>query len=78
MRFLSFSFAVALTVALLVPGRGRGDDSAVREGTALLDEGDRLADQGNSPKPSSATNAPWKSSFPACARSRSSTRSSAT
>ncbi len=46
MRFLSFSFAVALTVALLVPGRGRGDDSAVREGTALLDEGDRLADEG--------------------------------
>jgi hypothetical protein len=46
MRLLSGSFALALTVVSLLPGNGRGDDSAVRQGTALLDEGDRLADQG--------------------------------
>src|ERR1700677_4950690 len=46
MRLLSGSFALALTVVSLLPGNGRGDDSVVRQGTALLDEGDRLADQG--------------------------------
>jgi hypothetical protein len=46
MRLLQVSLALALSIAALVPGSGRGDDSAVRQGTALLDEGDRLADQG--------------------------------
>jgi hypothetical protein len=46
MRFISISFILALTVAVLMPGRSHGDDSAVRQGTALLDEGDRLADEG--------------------------------
>ena len=46
MRLLQVSLALALSIAALVPGSGRGDDSAVRQGTALLDEGDRLADRG--------------------------------
>ena len=46
MRFLSVSLALALTIAVLVPGSGRGDDSSIHQGTALLEEGDRLADLG--------------------------------
>jgi len=46
---MRFPFALSLVVLaiLLVPGQGRGgDDGAIRQGTQLLAEGDRLADQG--------------------------------
>jgi len=48
MRFLSraVSCAWALTAIFFVAGLTRADDSAVRQGTKLLEEGDRLADQG--------------------------------
>ena len=46
MRLLVVCLLMALAVASLVPNRARSDDSAVRQGTDLLHEGDRLADLG--------------------------------
>jgi hypothetical protein len=48
MRFVSTTIgsALALTVMFLVCGHGMADDSAIRQGTRLLEEGDRLADKG--------------------------------
>lgn len=46
MRFFAASLAVVLPIFVLLPGRVRGDDAAIRQGTELLAEGDRLADQG--------------------------------
>jgi hypothetical protein len=46
MRVFAVSLALGLAAITLVPGSGRGDDAAIREGTGLLAEGDRLADDG--------------------------------
>ena len=42
---VTISCASTLSVVLIFSGFGRADDSAVRQGTKLLEEGDRLADQ---------------------------------
>ncbi|HEX3449692.1 MAG TPA: hypothetical protein VHS97_15665 [Isosphaeraceae bacterium] len=48
MRYFSVRVGAVLAVAatLYCAGAGRADDVAVGKGTALLAEGDRLADQG--------------------------------
>ena len=46
MRLSAMNLALALSIALLVPGRARSDDSSIRQGTDLLAEGDKFADQG--------------------------------
>ena len=72
--------AFVLTCILLAPAPGRGDeiDASMKAGTKLLEEGDRLADEG---KPGEAViryKSASSSFYPGCARSRSNTRSSAT
>jgi hypothetical protein len=48
MRLLSALFVMTLALTLFVPARGRADDkaAAILAGTKMLDEGDKLADQG--------------------------------
>src|SRR3954453_7010603 len=48
MRFVSAIGFMALTLTGVLPSPGRAEDgdSSIRAGTKLLDEGDRLADQG--------------------------------
>jgi len=48
MRLLSALFVMPLVLILFIPTQGRGEDkdTAIREGTKLLAEGDKLADQG--------------------------------
>ena len=55
--------ALALTIAVLVPGSGRGDDSSIHQGTGAssLEEETGWPIWASSPKPLSATNEPWKS-----------------
>src|SRR5262245_15125775 len=49
-RLFAFTSASILSIVLLLPGAGRGDENAaaavIRQGTKLLEEGDRLADKG--------------------------------
>ena len=48
MRMLSALIVLLVVLVLFLPSQGRGDDkdTAIRDGTKLLDEGDKLADQG--------------------------------
>jgi hypothetical protein len=46
MQYFSVRFALALSLILVVPGYSPGDDAAVAQGKKLLDQGDRLADEG--------------------------------
>jgi hypothetical protein len=46
MRFFAVSLVLGLALAGLISGEGRSDDSAIKQGTDLLAEGDRFADKG--------------------------------